>query len=515
MVSSMNRISGMASGMDIDTMVKNLMAARRKPLDKLIANKQIMEWQREDYLNLNTKIWDYRNNKLFNFKLEGNLNSRVATSGNTDVATVKATGDAQIGSISIKVNNVATAATNISAGDIRATGKTLDPNKTLASQKDNLGATLTEKIPNTTPPTYENFEIKINGQSVTINPNEDSLNAVINKINKSTSVTAFYAEGKVSFVAKQTGSVNGEDKKQANISFKDVKGNFLGNVLKITNPGTAANNASVDINGIPNVSQTSNTFSVNGVEITLNSQAAAGSTSTITVKTDTDKLIDSIKGFINDYNDMLKTMQDKVSEKRNRDYLPLTEDQKKDMKDSDVELWTTKARSGLLKNDSIFSTAINDMRMAATSQVDTGSSKYKTLSSIGIETGDYSEKGKLYLTNESKLRTAIEENPDAVIAMFTANGEPGKNGKDVGIAERIYAKLQVALDDITKKAGASSTGKDNSILGKQLKEYDTDIYNWNQRLNDIEDRYYKQFTAMETAINKYNSQSGYLANAFK
>ncbi|ALS24469.1 flagellar filament capping protein FliD [Paenibacillus naphthalenovorans] len=518
MVTPINRFSGLASGMDIDSIVKGLMMAHRKPLDVLKQKKQLIEWQREDYRDMNTKLWDYRNNKLFNFKLEGNLSSRTATSANADIITAKATGDAQIGQLNIKVNNVATAATNRSASDIRA-NSSFDPTKTLASQAANLAGTLTQVTPATNPPTYETYEIKINGSNViTIDPNVDSLNDVIARINANTNVTSFYEVGStgglVSFTSKQTGKVNGANKDSANITFENVKGNFTTDILKITGAGTAATDASVDINGVTGITKKSNTFTINGVELTLNPLTPAGSSTTVTVKTDTDKMVESIKGFINDYNEILKTMQDKINESRFQGYPPLSDEQKKEMKDSDIELWTKRARSGLLRNDSYLSQAVSGMRMAIMAQVETGSKDYKTLSSIGIETGQYVENGKLYLTDENKLRKAIEENPDAVIAMFTANGNGDADQSDVGIAERIYDQLKITLDGLTSRAGTAVSLSDNSVLGKRLYEMDKEIDKWNVRLNEIENRYYRQFTAMESAISRYNSQSLYLANAF-
>ena len=57
MVSTM-RISGLASGMDIDKLVSDLMKAERMPLDKLKQKKQILEWQRDDYRSMNTLLQD-------------------------------------------------------------------------------------------------------------------------------------------------------------------------------------------------------------------------------------------------------------------------------------------------------------------------------------------------------------------------------------------------------------------------------------------------------------------------
>ena len=53
------RIGGLASGMDIDTLVSDLMKAERLPLDKLTQKKQILEWQRDDYRSMNTLLSDF------------------------------------------------------------------------------------------------------------------------------------------------------------------------------------------------------------------------------------------------------------------------------------------------------------------------------------------------------------------------------------------------------------------------------------------------------------------------
>lgn len=84
----------------------------------------------------------------------------------------------------------------------------------------------------------------------------------------------------------------------------------------------------------------------------------------------------------------------------------------------------------------------------------------------------------------------------------------------MGIAERIYDQLKITLDGLTSRAGTAVSLSDNSVLGKRLYEMDKEIDKWNVRLNEIENRYYRQFTAMESAISRYNSQSLYLASAF-
>ena len=507
------RISGLATGMDIDKIVSDLMNAHRLPVNKLKQKKQIFEWQREAYRDMNLKILDYRNTKLSNYRLEGTfLAKKTDVSGNVDAISAKANNNAINGTLTVQVNTLAKAASNYSSGDIRL-DPTFDPSETLNSQAGKITA-------------FGSTTFQINGQEVTFDPSQDSLNDVISRINRETNVSAFYdtTSGRVSFISKNTGLVNNTgDPASDGGKYITFTGSFLVDTLKVSNMDLgapdltkAANNANVTINGMNLTAYTSNTLTVNGVELTLKQEG--GSESVVNVRTDTDKIVENIKSYIKDYNEILKTINDKVSETRYRSFEPLTDEQKKEMNDRDIELWEDKAQSGMLKNDSILNRALNDLRMDNMAQVDTGSDVYTTLSTIGITTGAYNDKGKLYLIDETKLRKAIEDEPEAVAQLFTSPGNGDSDRSDVGIAQRMYEDMKKALDRIMEKAGSpsyqDSSYKDNSIIGRQLYRLGNDIDNKISYLSDVEDRYYRQFTAMETAINRFNAQSAYLANSF-
>lgn len=67
------RIGGLASGMDIDQLVNDLMKAERIPLDKLYQKKQIFEWQRDAYREINKKLADFDQYLFNNFMLSSNF----------------------------------------------------------------------------------------------------------------------------------------------------------------------------------------------------------------------------------------------------------------------------------------------------------------------------------------------------------------------------------------------------------------------------------------------------------
>ncbi|WP_284643291.1 flagellar filament capping protein FliD [Paenibacillus silviterrae] len=500
------RITGLASGMDIDSVVKGMLTGQQMKVDKLTGKKQTIEWQRQAYLDMNTKLNEYRNNKLYNFKLEGTLAASKTSITGPEVISAKATGDAVPGNIVVKVKNMASAASANSSGSVVP----VDMSKTNLNQQFGFSFGASDKI-------------TINGKTVTFDPATETLNTLISKINKETNVSAFFdtSTNKLSLMSKQTGLINGA----AGTGDKIVVSGTLATAFKLDDDGTnhkAAKNAEVFINDLL-TTQKNNTFRVNGVDITLNAESPyLGGVatnpnsyigSTISISRDTDKIMESIKGFVNDYNEILKILQDKVGETRYRDFQPLTTEQKESMKDKEVERWEEKAKSGLLRNDSVLSPLISGMRLSISSKVDNGS-KYNTLSSIGIKSTDYTDNGKLYITDESKLRKALEEEPQAVLDLFTANGSGRSDRSDMGIAERMYEDLNKAMDQIKKKTGLSSILLDETVLGKQMGTLSKQINRENSRLMDLETRYYKQFTAMEKAISMYNSQSTSLSGYF-
>ena len=132
--------------------------------------------------------------------------------------------------------------------------------------------------------------------------------------------------------------------------------------------------------------------------------------------------------------------------------------------------------------------------------------------SIGITTGSYSEGGKIYL-DETKLRAALTADPNAVNKIFATDG--AADSQD-GITVRMYDTLKTAMDKIVSAGGLSAGVLDDtkSVLAKQIKQYTKDMTALNKRLEDMEDRYYSQFGAMETALTRLASQSSWLANAF-
>lgn len=252
---------------------------------------------------------------------------------------------------------------------------------------------------------------------------------------------------------------------------------------------------------------------------------SSANTVTLTSSTNIDEMVTKIKEFVNTYNGLIKDFNTLTTEAKYRDYQPLTSAQRKEMEEKEIELWEKKAKSGLLRNDSIIQSGLSSMRsFIYESNPAVSNTKFNTLYNIGITTSkNYMEGGTLEI-DEEKLRAAIAEDSDAVATLFSnPSGKKDtkvlQNGEEVVADTRGYLqKLRASFTDIKlnieKRAGRSSMTENQFTLGKYLKDVGNQIDRWQDKLLTIEDRYWRQFSAMETMINKANSQSTSLSSYF-
>lgn len=495
------RVSGFSSGLDIDSLVTSLMKTERVQRNKLEQKKYTIQYQREDYLKVNTQLAALQK-KASSFKLTATINKMKAeVAGDTSGVSVSTTSTTAAGSYTVKVNQVATRS-SVTSGSIVKSGETLDPTKSLASQSSSFAGGMSSDGTSAV-----DYSFKINGVEITVDADKESMNAVINKINNSQAgVTAVFDSktGQINLQSKTAGLVNGSTKDGSKITFEDGSQgdgtSFISGVLQIdANNVSAAQGATIEVNGITMQSNT-NDFTVNGLKITAKTQ---GSSVTIDAKRDVDAMVTNIKEFIQSFNDTLSLINSEYDEKHDRDYAPLTKEQRSEMSEDDAKLWDEEAKKGMLYRDTTLSKLRSDLKSATITEFTaTGSSVYKTLGSIGISTTSYKDNGVLTV-DETKLREALENDPEAVIKMFTVNST---DSKEKGLAYRIYDSVTAGINSIKEKAGYTTTGEDSSSLGKQLKSINLKISDWDSILDKKEDAYYKKFSAMETAISKYQSQ---------
>ncbi|MCA1174209.1 flagellar hook-associated protein 2 [Bacillus subtilis] len=490
------RITGLASGMDIDDIVSKLMQTERAPLDKLKQKKQTLEWQRDSYREVNTKIkelQDYMSNNKLTYP--STFQSKTVTSSNESVLTATGSVSAANSSSTVEVASLATAATykannytGYTQGDYNLAFNVVAPGETTAK---------TVNISVTSADTIDNVISKLNSSDLGVSAFKD-------KIWNGTE----YVET-IAFSSKATGA--GGSIQAADSATADFMSGQLGFSLDADNKLTAykeGTNAKVTINGFE-MEKLTNNFTVNGVTYSIKNTTAATGPVTTSVSTDVDGIYNQIKEFVDKYNEMVDSLNEKLKEEKYRDYTPLTSEQKEAMSDKEVELWEEKAKSGLLKNDTSISTGTNQMRTDFYSQVSADGKTYQ-LTEFGITTsGAYQMRGHLEI-NEDKLKAKIQEDPQSVAALFTS-GSNSSAYSDKGIMKRIGDTLKSTVKSIEAKAGNSTMGTNDYSIGKNLNTISTDITKMQDRLTTIENRYYTKFSAMDSAIQKMNEQSSYLS----
>lgn len=268
--------------------------------------------------------------------------------------------------------------------------------------------------------------------------------------------------------------------------------------------------------------QSSNNFSLNGLNFTINDVTtttdAEGNVKDnpirMTVSTDTDTIYNAVKDFIKEYNSLIKEMSTLYNAESARDYSPLTSDEKDSMSDTEIEEWEKKIKDSLLRRDDTISSLLSTMRSTLNKSVEytdsEGVTKRYSLSSFGINTGKWNEYGQLHINGdaddseykdyEDKLRTAIEENPDALIeTLSTLGGE-------------LYSNFQKAMK--STDLSSALTFYNDKQLDNEISSYDDKIEKLQEKMNDVEDRYYKQFAAMESALAELQANQSSLSSLF-
>lgn len=354
-----------------------------------------------------------------------------------------------------------------------------------------------------------------------------TLNDIISDIETKENVDISYSQltKRFSITSKATGAAQ-------TISASDTTGSFVGTLFggAVNATGT---DAQVEITepGQPKttVYQASNDFAIDGISYSLKD---IGETS-FTTGGNPNKIVDKVKDFINQYNSLIQGINDKISEKKQYTYKPLTDSQKADMKDDDIKKWEDKAKQGIISNDSDLQSMLTKMR---TSFYDAVKDAGISLNDIGLSTtNDLSKSGQIVI-DEEKLRTAIQNNPDKVMNIFIkkSNSQPSyiaSDSKDINAAadrqtryneEGIFQRLNDIMQDYTrtfngkgtliKKAGIKGDSTEyNNAFTDRIKEKLTAISNMEKALQVKEENYYKKFSALETAMSKMNSQQAWLA----
>lgn len=270
--------------------------------------------------------------------------------------------------------------------------------------------------------------------------------------------------------------------------------------------------ALIEVNGASYTS-TTNQLTVNG--LTINALAETGNDEiTITIANNTQGLYDKIKDILKDYNALINEMTKLYNAGSARGFEPLTSEEKDAMSDTEIEEWEKKIKDSLLRRDDTLGSLLNSMSTAMLKSYNINGKNY-SLSSFGIHTLgilnsadneqnafhiDGNADDTLTAGNTDKLMAALTNDPDAVVEFMKK------------LTGGVY-------DTINKKMSSSTLSSFNVVyndkeMAREYSDYTKTISKWEEKLQKMEDSYYRKFAAMESALATLQSQQSYLASLF-
>ncbi len=267
-----------------------------------------------------------------------------------------------------------------------------------------------------------------------------------------------------------------------------------------------AEDAVITLNGAEFTSS-SNVFNINGLTIKATGTTAAGETLSINTDTDTQGLYDKIKDFLTEYNTVINELTSLYNADSASGYEPLTDDEKSEMTDTEIEKWETKIKDALLRNDSTIGGVMNSMTNAMMKSYTVNGKTY-SLANFGVHTLGYLNAAEneqyAYHIDGDEDDSNTSSNTDKLLDAITNNPEDVEE-----FMKQLVSGLYSALDSKMKSTTMSSayTIYNDKQLTKDYKSYTTQISEWEEKIEDLETRYYNKFSSMETQLAKLQSNS--------
>ena len=508
------------SGIDVDSMVKVGMLSKQNQYDKMYKKDA----------DVYSKLSTFTNSTMSTYKRSYTTNPMSVSSGNTSIATATANSDAAQMSHTVTVKSVASNAYLQSSSklttdlfDASQLKSAYEADESLANETalsftisdgDGAGAS----------------EATIRFTYADLFDSKQTLNDLVSKVNAAgTDIQASYDSVNDSFALFQK---NGGTENKINIEATDTNAQSFLNNLNLAQVTTAADGTQ-SLTDLADFSSTTTTASIAGSDGTAvidgkeykttgqkltvaNVTYTLGTTgtTTMTVSQDTDKIIDNVKQFVEDYNKMMDELTSKYNEKQYSDYDVLTKSQESAMTQEQIDKWNEKAKSGLLYHNQSIGKIRSAMREAMYTPVESVNSSYNTMMSIGIESS--TDQGHIRL-DEDKLKKALAADPDCVYQIFASSGDvkdtDGTTTTDYdqqGVINRITDSLYANMKEMKSYAGTSTETSDGSSLGTLILEMQTKMSNFKTQMDAFENSLYKKYDAMETAIQQLTAQFNYM-----
>jgi len=481
----------MNSGMDTESIITALVSAKQTKVDDAKKAQTKLQWTQDAWKDLNSQVYSLYSGKLSTMRFSTSY-AKMATKTSNSALTVVAGNNAIQGVQTAKIVSAAKAG-YLTGGEVKTSenGKVTGDTK-LADMGISAG----------------NISVTVGGQTKNIEITDDmSMSGLINKL-KDAGVNANFDEvnQRLFVSSKATGlkndfSFGGDAEILKNLGLSET-----GGAKKLN-----ASDAELELNGATFKSDT-NSLTINGSTYVINAETSEKIS--ITTETDTSGIYDMIKDFLKEYNTAINSMAKAYNAEAAKGYEPLTDDMKAAMSEKQIDEWESKIKDSLLRKDSTLSGLMSAMRSAMSEGVNVdGVTMY--LSDFGITTPGYfdSDDNERYAyhidgdtddavsgTKTDKLKAAIAADPEKVSKFFQELSNKLYNSLYDKMGSTEYSSIYKVYNDKKMKTDYDSYTKKIADLEKKLQE--------------AEDKYYKQFSKMETALSKLNSNQSYLSGLF-
>lgn len=504
------RITGLNSGLDTDSIVQELVSAYRTKQEKYEKAQTKLSWKQDSWKEMNAKIYSFYSKSLSNMRREGNFtNKKTTTVSDESKARVSASSSVANGTQTLKVNQLATAG-YLTGTKLELSDDSKISSDTKLSALGVKGGTLqlevggeTKSVKVTSDMAVSEFTSALKEQGISANFDTTQQRFFLSsaKSGESSDFNLVIKDEASLELASSLGLATEENYKAIHGADADVNGKEFATKAD-------ASNAIIELNGAVFEGE-SNEFSINGLNITA---TGVSDLMTITTSTDVDGIYDMIKDFFKEYNELVNAMEAAYNAESSKGYEPLTDDEKDQMSDTEIEKWETKIKDSLLRRDDTLNSVLTSMTTNMSKVFEVNGKKY-SLSSFGIKTAGYfnaaenesyayhidgDEDDDTSSSNDDKLRKAIEEDPEGVTGFFTQ------------LATSVYDTLHTKMQSTT----LSSAYKvyNDKQMQEEYDDYTETIKKWEDKLQDLEDYYYDKFSAMETALANLQSQTNSLAS---
>ena len=463
-------VSGIGSGIDIDSIVSSMVAAERAPKQTQLANLEKKTTTQITAIGaLKGAISDFQA-ALGALNKPELFQARSATSSKSEMVGVSAATTAGAGSYQVEVKSLASsskvalaAIPNTTEAPVRFTSGTFEVS---------LGVPGIAPAPNT----KESFSVTVDENNNTLAGVRDAINTAGKEMGVSATIVTDVEGSRIVLSSSKTGagrditvSANGADENElvglSALNFTGTSG--TGKDARVL---TSAQSAELYVDGLRVISETNKVDSaIEGVMLDLKAKTVANEPLTIAVAEDKAGVKKQIQAFVDSYNKLIGVInaQTKVTAV------------------GDGKAPVTGALVGDATARSLLSTIRNELVNPQ------GDGALRALTDLGITT----QKDGTLKIEDTKLQKALDNNFAELPALFAGES---------GIASRLDEKLK----PYTQSGGILE--QRNKVMTETISDIDKQKENLARRVASLQERLYKQFNAMDMLVGQLSSTSSSL-----